>query len=467
MPIILAIEPDRRQAARLTGIVRQRVGAELILADTTEGALDAIGNRIPDMVLVPAFLSPQDDAALAAALRVIAAAAHVRTLTIPVLSSGERRAAPGGLLARWRRGPAESPVPDGCDPAVFAEQITAYLNEAAAERAELAVDDQSAAAVVPMVEAPPVDTPAVEAIEPFALLLATASVEIAPITEALAVDAPVVETVEPIAPLLATASVEIARITEALPVDTPALEAVEPVVLPLAATQAPADEDEGAVEDAVHVDEGAIDLLAQLACLSDEEDVSAEAASDERFAGERAGVYTIGTAAGEPAPDAEGIAIEGVAAEDADRPRADFVPWVGMYLTPGRMWPTIEGVEAEAPSPVEECPPEPEAVPIAARPRHLEWTELVASLRQDIERRRAEQVPASAPPAAAQAATTAPVRGSRPDTKQKRRGKNVQPTQDEWGFFDPEQCGFAALLAKLEEITVSPAPPDDDARRPA
>ena len=82
MAIVLAIEPDRRQAAHLTAIARHLVGAELVLADTTEGALDAIGNRVPDLVLVPALLSPQDDAALAAALRVIAAAAHVRTLTI-------------------------------------------------------------------------------------------------------------------------------------------------------------------------------------------------------------------------------------------------------------------------------------------------------------------------------------------------------------------------------------------------
>jgi hypothetical protein len=27
------------------------------------------------------------------------------------------------------------------------------------------------------------------------------------------------------------------------------------------------------------------------------------------------------------------------------------------------------------------------------------------------------------------------------------------PAQDEWSFFDPEQCGFAALVAKLDEIT--------------
>jgi hypothetical protein len=25
--------------------------------------------------------------------------------------------------------------------------------------------------------------------------------------------------------------------------------------------------------------------------------------------------------------------------------------------------------------------------------------------------------------------------------------------EDEWGFFDPDRAGFAALLAKLEEIT--------------
>ena len=112
------------------------------IADTTEGALDAIGNRVPDLVLVPALLSPQDDAALAAALRVIAAAAHVRTLTIPVLASGTKKRAPaGGMLAKWRKNRAASPEPDGCDPAVFGEQISTYLQEAAAERAQIAEDE--------------------------------------------------------------------------------------------------------------------------------------------------------------------------------------------------------------------------------------------------------------------------------------------------------------------------------------
>jgi hypothetical protein len=150
MPLILAIEPDPRQAAQIAAIARNRVGAELMLADTTVGALDIIGDRVPDLVLVPALLSPQDDAALAAALRVIAAAAHVRTLTIPVLSAGPKRARVVGMLAKWRRGKSESPEPDGCDPAIFAEQISVYLKEAAAERAAL---EAAAATDEPALEA--------------------------------------------------------------------------------------------------------------------------------------------------------------------------------------------------------------------------------------------------------------------------------------------------------------------------
>ena len=119
--------------------MRHRVGAELILAGTTESALDAIGSRVPDLVLVPALLSPQDDAALNAALRVIAAAAHVRTLTVPVFANGVEQESRGGLLSRWMRGRSDATA-DGCDPAVFAEQISDYLREAAAERAAIADD---------------------------------------------------------------------------------------------------------------------------------------------------------------------------------------------------------------------------------------------------------------------------------------------------------------------------------------
>jgi hypothetical protein len=32
------------------------------------------------------------------------------------------------------------------------------------------------------------------------------------------------------------------------------------------------------------------------------------------------------------------------------------------------------------------------------------------------------------------------------------RRRKPRPVQDEWGFFDPGQCGFQALIARLDEI---------------
>ena len=72
-----------------------------------------------------------------------------------------------------------------------------------------------------------------------------------------------------------------------------------------------------------------------------------------------------------------------------------------------------------------EPPPSPRAATLVPRDRHPR--------------------PSSPPPASFVAGT--------------KRGER-QPIQDEWGFFDPAQCGFAALLAKLDEIThvASPLP---------
>jgi hypothetical protein len=119
-------------------------------------------------------------------------------------------------------------------------------------------------------------------------------------------------------------------------------------------------------------------------------------------------------------------------------PGADLEPWVPMFLTPGRMWPALEGMPAEVPAPRSEQP---------------DWIELVASLRQDLQRRRTE--PASAAP---EPVIERPSDGAKAEIvhlvqKQKSPVKKARPAQDEWGFFDPEQCGFSTLLAKLDEIT--------------
>ena len=164
MPLILAIEPDRQQANQLTGMVRERLRAELAIAASAEAALAELGDRVPDLILTSALLSAKDEAALARRLRAWdAAAAHVQTLTIPVLDTPGPRAGRGVLFALRGDRVSSPAAPDGCDPAVFAEQCAAYLERAAAEREQETVDAsvEQPAAVAPEI-AVSEEQPAVE-----------------------------------------------------------------------------------------------------------------------------------------------------------------------------------------------------------------------------------------------------------------------------------------------------------------
>lgn len=129
MSIILAIEPDRRRAAQLTGMARAHLRAELLVAPNAAEAVEVLNGRIPDVLLTAPLLPSQEEAAMAEHLRQQGpAAAHVQTLTIPLLAGGAERDRP--VLSAFRRDRANRTEPEGCDPAVFAEQITEYLREA-------------------------------------------------------------------------------------------------------------------------------------------------------------------------------------------------------------------------------------------------------------------------------------------------------------------------------------------------
>jgi hypothetical protein len=139
--------------------------------------------------------------------------------------------------------------------------------------------------------------------------------------------------------------------------------------------------------------------------------------------------------------------------------------WMQLPFGSGRAWPRLEGVAAEFTDAAEQAaagrarPPQQKAE--TPKPDRPEWSALIASLRQDIERLRGEhQTPATAAPAptaaraaAPRAVTPAPARPAADQNARKLKSQGGKPAQDEWGFFDPEQCGFAALLAKLNEIT--------------
>src|SRR5262249_14860625 len=121
-----------------------------VLGESAERALAALGQRVPDLILTSALLSPKDENALGERLRTLdGAAAHVQTLTIPVLasSSGRGSSRAAGMLSALRRDKGKQPTValDGCDPAVFAEQCKEYLERAETERAALAEKAAAAA----------------------------------------------------------------------------------------------------------------------------------------------------------------------------------------------------------------------------------------------------------------------------------------------------------------------------------
>ena len=146
-PQILAIEPDRWRASQLKTIAR-RIGAELRLTDSMAGALAALDEQTPDLILTPALLSARDDQALTDRLRSLGeAAAHIQTLTIPTLhvpepSAGELSLSSTRMFAALRKDRSSAAGPEACDTDTFAEQVAFYLmgaTEARRKRAPAAV----------------------------------------------------------------------------------------------------------------------------------------------------------------------------------------------------------------------------------------------------------------------------------------------------------------------------------------
>ena len=140
MPLVLALEPDPRQAAALKPILERRVGAELVMADSKDSAIAVLADRVPDLILVTALLSPRDEAELNDHLRTLEGAEHVQTLTIPMLGTAAKKPArrKRGLLGALRSSGPDKGVSDGCDPAEFADQIRAYIERAQELKAEAA-----------------------------------------------------------------------------------------------------------------------------------------------------------------------------------------------------------------------------------------------------------------------------------------------------------------------------------------
>jgi CheY-like chemotaxis protein len=140
MPLVLAIEPDLRQATILKRIVREKVHAEVAVVDSPDAALSAIRSHMPDVLLLSALLSPRDESELIAHLRTLNGSDHIQTHTIPQLASTaadvEEQAGRRGLLGVFKRKKDAQPISSGCDPDIFADEIKTFLKHAEEKKAD-------------------------------------------------------------------------------------------------------------------------------------------------------------------------------------------------------------------------------------------------------------------------------------------------------------------------------------------
>jgi len=140
---VLALEPDPKQAAALKLVVKGRVGADFVLAESKDAALTAIRSAVPDLILLTALISPRDETEIADLIRELEGAEHTQTLTIPLLDLGTSprpaKKKKRGLLSALTGESNEPSAPSGCDPAVFADEVANYLLQAEHAKAEAAL----------------------------------------------------------------------------------------------------------------------------------------------------------------------------------------------------------------------------------------------------------------------------------------------------------------------------------------
>ena len=421
LPIILAIEPDERQAARVAALAPGHIDAEIVVVGSVAAALDVLTTRRPDLVLTPPLFSTRDDATLTARLRELEGdGVEVPRLVTPLLASGEAPDAddPGrvGLLKRLKKQKAAPVASNGCSPALLAAQITEYLVRLVAERHdreqarhkdEWAGGHGSASApmlgellTMPAFETPPAPFDRVEAVRAFA-------VEPLPIEPAA------------MQPAMELPQEEAGR--------TLALDTSERVYTQHETTVAM---DDPVRETAPTPEDTFEDFTSMLQDQKLEVEFREDAPPWETFE-----PAVLGSARFTPAIPAgfERIDFEPAALERVTLDLSMVEPEASGVTAPDELWAQIPGVQ-------------PAIAPIEG---------------PELKKRRPAAPTRTAKSPRAKLTSAVPSKSARSP----RPRKPTKPMQDEWGLYDPEQCGFAALLARLEDLTQSePAEKKDEGR---
>jgi hypothetical protein len=142
MPRIVAIEADPQRQQALTALVLDQVKTSFVVVPTVRAAIACIAKCTPDLITLPIWLSPPDEAELLGYMKALDSAPYIQMLTVPVLDMD----GPGDALAETRRRGVfgrvfnRRAVAKGLpyDPRVLAAQIAESLARARELRLEYA-----------------------------------------------------------------------------------------------------------------------------------------------------------------------------------------------------------------------------------------------------------------------------------------------------------------------------------------
>ncbi len=191
MSVILVVQPDSLQGKVLHDVAR-RIGAQLVIVDSTKRAVEAIGKQIPDLILLSALLPPREEHKLMAHLRTLEGAPHLQTLTLPQFRRAEEAKPRKSGFGFRKKQPA--PVAAGCDPEAFAEEIVAQLARAKEVRTRPARPAKMTSSVAPEIiaVAPEIDAAEAEPIVELEQFVAAPLIP-DPIAETPAPESPAIE----------------------------------------------------------------------------------------------------------------------------------------------------------------------------------------------------------------------------------------------------------------------------------
>jgi len=127
---VVALETDRDQVATLRQALSAVAGVGLMIVDSVDQLIQVLVTEKPELMLLPPLLTPADDAAILALLRILPAHAHIETLIIPTFPKATQTKAPSDPFWRRfavRRSSTADVVPPA-DPVQFAERVVWALD---------------------------------------------------------------------------------------------------------------------------------------------------------------------------------------------------------------------------------------------------------------------------------------------------------------------------------------------------